>query len=254
MDDAGLAGAPLSTPDNIELAAATAVPVAETPAVEVPTSPEPAAGGELPVEPAAAPEAPAAVEEPAAVAEVPAAEPSAIEAAPDAEAAPADAEPAPLPTYDAWELPEGVSLPDEALTGFNEIIGKRGLDQEAGQELIEFGTRFVQQERERIGQEQHDVFNATRADWRKSFETEAGNQRNTILQDAKSAIVSAIPDETQRAEFWNVLNFTGAGDHPAVIKVFAAIGKSARERGAPPTNLTTPISTNPAERRYGRTK
>jgi hypothetical protein len=98
---------------------------------------------------------------------------------------------------------------------------------------------------------QVDAFAETRAGWVKDFETSAGNRRNTILADAKAAVLHAVPDDKTRAELWNVLALTGAGDHPAVIRAFAAIGKGLRERAAPSPGTPAKTTLSPAERRYG---
>lgn len=190
--------------------------------------------------------------------ETPAAEPSAIEGATDQEGEkPVDASTeGALPTYEDWTIPEGLEMQPEQTTAFNEVIGKYNLSQEAGQELIEFGSGLIKQSMDQyaaqLAQQQQDQFAETRRGWVKEFETAAGNRRNTILDDAKSAIRDAVPDEKARAELWDVLAFTGAGDHPAVINTFAAIGRKSRERGAPSKPIATNVPQNPAERRYGK--
>ncbi len=226
--------------------AEVAAPVAETAPVEA--APEaaaeepPLAAEEITTD--AEPAAPAAEETPATAAEAPA-----EEAEPAAEAPVVE-----LPTYEPFELPEGISLVDEDLGELTAVFGKYGLSQEAAQELATFGAerikRGVEQVQEQMAQHQQDVFNQTRQGWVKEFERQSGNQRNTILNDAKSAIKDAIPDDKQRAELWDVLAYTGAGDHPAVINLMAAIGKRNREGKAPGPSLASSNSGNPADRRY----
>lgn len=216
----------------------TELPVTEEAPVEPVTE-------EIPAEPVVEDVPAAAVEE---VPAEPAIEP---EAAPAAEAAPAE-----LPTYEAFDLPEGISLADEDLSELTTVFGKYGLTQEAAQDLATFGAerikRGVEQAQEAMAQSQQDVFNQTRQGWVKEFERQAGNQRNTILNDAKAAIKDAVPDEKQRAALWDVLAYTGAGDHPAVINLLSAIGKRNREGKAPGPSIATTISGNPADRRYQR--
>ena len=216
-------------------------------AADTPIEPAPAAQAE----PAPVPDAAAAEPAPAGSV-IEGAEAAAHEASTEGAQAevPADAEPAALPVYEDWTIPEGVTMPPEQIEAYNGLIGKFGLPQEAGQEIMDYGAQLIKQAHEQMAQQQVDAFESTRGDWRKEFDKQAGNRRNTILDDAKSAIRSAVPDEKARSELWNVLAFTGAGDHPAVINLLAAIGKRDRERGAPGPSINTQPNVSPAQRRY----
>lgn len=234
-----------------------AAPVADAAPAPAAPSPEPVAVEAVPTaEPAATvseevvPEAPPAEAESAGSLVETAAEPK-PEDAPSAEAI---EPPAPEPiTYEAFNYPEGITVDDEQLTPFVEALGKHGANQEFGQELIDLHTAQLQRYAEHLHQRQIDTFAKTREGWRKDFEASAGNQRDTLLGDAKTAITAAMPDEKDRKALWDVLSFTGTGDHPLVIRAFANLGTKLRERSAPPASLpTNPASTGrPADRRYG---
>lgn len=235
-----------------------AAPVAAAPVAAVET---PVAVAEV-----VAPEAVAAVETPAEAGLAEAAEPAETPAEPAAEAAPegekpeGEADPAPegdkasqFPTYEPFKLVEGLELAPEQSAALNNLLGKHNLSQEAAQEIVDFGSAILKGAQDRLTQQQNDVFAETRRGWVKDFEKQAGNRRNTMLNDAKQAIADAVPDAKQRQELWNVLALTGAGDHPAVIRAFANIGKRARERGAPlPTAPAKTTPNTPWEGRYGR--
>jgi hypothetical protein len=238
---------------------AAAAPGPEAAAAEpTPSQPDVAAA------PAPEPEARAAAPEPAAEAasegQEPAAEEPAAEAAPDGEKlaeAAADAEPpkAEPPKYEPFKLPEGFSADEAQLSAYGNIMGKYGLTQDAAQEIMDFGGSVLKQGAEKMRQDQFDAFAEMRREWVKDFDKQAGNRRNTILNDAKTAIRDLVPDEKQRTELWSVLAQTGAGDHPAVIRTFAALGKRMREGKAPGPSVPVNPSNNlsPADRRYGRT-
>lgn len=242
-----------------DIAAAVVEPVAAvSPSAEAaPAAIEPAAAGaEVGAAPEGATEPPAVEEKPADGAEpgVDGEEkPAEADAAKDGEGAKPGAEIKPeAKTYEAFKLPEGMNIEAAEASAFGNILGKYGLTQEAGQEIMDFGSSILKQAQERMAQGQIDAFAETRRGWVKEFETQAGNRRNTMLNDAKQAIKDAVPDDKARAKLWSVLAYTGAGDHPDVIKAFAAIGKRARERGAPgPAVPAKQQSTSPAERRYG---
>jgi hypothetical protein len=82
------------------------------------------------------------------------------EAKPEGETKPVN-EPAPLPTYEEFKLPEGYSADPESIGEFSKLLGELEvaagkLDhkgyQEAGQKLIDLGTKNVQQSIERLNQ------------------------------------------------------------------------------------------------------
>lgn len=249
-----LAAAPAAAPEGAPVAAA---PV-ETAPVAAPVAPEAAAAPESapPVAEAPAPEgeaAPVGEAAPEASGEVEA-KPEETPEKPDEtalSAQPAEtAQPEPF-KYEAWKLPEGAELPPEVSAAATNLFGKYGLSQEASQELVDFHFAQMKRAQDAMAQHQHDVFADTRRKWRGEFEKAAGNRRNTVLTEAKHAIAEAVP-EKQRGAFWDVLNMTGAGDHPAVINAFAALGRRLREPRAPQPGMPANQPTSAAERRYGR--
>lgn len=180
------------------------------------------------------------------------AETKAGEEAPAAE--PAQPTPAEPIKYEPWTLPENVSLAEDQTSALNNIFAKGNIPPELGQEIVTYGAGLIQKAQEALAQQQHDVFAASRASQRKEFEKQAGNRRETILNDAKSGLAVAVPNAKARAALLEVLGATGAGDNTHVIHAFATIGKQARERSAPGPTLSTPKPKSAAERRYGPSK
>lgn len=220
--------APILAPEPV------AEPVAVEPVVEpveAPVEAEPEPVAEPAPEPVVEPEAPNE------------------ELKPDTEAVPEAA----APIYTDFKLPEGVAAEPEQITAFTEVLGKHGLTQEAGQELMDLHAASLQQIATTMSQRQHDAWADTRKGWVQEFDKQSGNRRDTILGDAKYAITETIKDKAEREKVWEVLGFTGAGDHPAVINLFAKLGKRLRERSAPAQGLPAKAQpTNPADRRYGQ--
>ena len=200
---------------------------------------------EAPAEPTEAAE-PAKPAEPVAPASAAAAEPAAPETA---------AEPV-APVYQDFAFPEGITAQPEQITALTGILGKYNLTQEAGQELVDLHASTFQawtdQATEKMAQAQRDAFEETRAGWRKDVDKRFGNRRDTVLNDAKWALGELMPDAKKRSELHQMLAFTGAGDHPAMIELLSAATKKMRERTAPARGLppkNAPAS--PADRRYG---
>lgn len=241
-------------------------------AVEAPlVTAAPIAAAPEPVAEVAAPVVEAVVEAPEPVVAEPAApEAEPVEAAPEEKVAEPAAEPAPVeakpaeaqpeaaplvvaPVYEDFKLPEGLQAAPEQISSFHEVLGKHGLSQEAGQELMDLHASALQSAHEAMQQQQRDVFSETRQQWVKDFDKQAGNRRDTILNDAKFAIHNLVKDTKERAALHDVLAFTGAGDHPAVVNLLAKAGKKLREGVAPPPSLPNngAKSGRPEDRRYG---
>lgn len=239
-----------------------AAPASAEPApsvVAAPVSPPPVV-----VEPEAAP---APVAEAAPAAEVAPVEPAAAEPEKPAEPAPAEAakpaegEPKPevpaepvAPVYTDFKLPEGLKAAPEQIEAFTKVLAEHGLSQEAGQQLMDMHGATLKQIYEQKAQADNDAFQETRKGWRDDFYKAAGNRADTIANDAKWLINDVVKDKKQLADLKGVLNFTGAGDHPAVLNFLGSVAKRLRERAAPPPSVPTRTPVDKAEARYNPTR
>lgn len=170
----------------------------------------------------------------------------------DGEAKPEPAA-AETPKAPEFKIPEGMTADAPTMAAFSNVLGKYNISPEAGQELIDFHANLVKSANEQATQHQQDYFAQTQKDWVADFDKSSGNRRDTVLNDAKFAISDTIKDAKERQAVWDVLSFTGAGNHKHVINALAKIGKRLREstgekQGAP-NNAARGGS--PAERRYG---
>lgn len=258
---------------------ASPAPVAPSPAAVAP-SPTPVAATppSAPVETAqpASPPAPSTVEatpsspdvkqtEPAKPAEaakpaIPTAPASLIsEAGKDKPAAEAPADPAqppsePAPSYQPFTLPEGVSLDEKELGQFHGVLGKHKLTQETGQELLDLHVNELNRFSERLTAHQHEVFNRTREGWRNEFiaDRDIGqNRRETTLQTCGSMIERYGGDSKQVAELRSMLTFTGAGDHPALIRFINNMGRALSEPVPVAASKPPAQKQSKAQARYG---
>jgi hypothetical protein len=234
--------APVAAPAAAEAAPATPTPAPiVAPAVEAAPTPEPAA-------PAPAPEVKA---EGAPEVEAPKLELAAEEKKP--EGAPAEAATQTPPVYAEFKMPEGFKAEPAQISAYSNILAKYSIPQEAGQELVDFHTNELKRYSEALAQQQRDTFAETRRGWVKQVDKEFGNRRDTIINDAKWAISEFGGDKKQLQQVWEVMAFTGAGDHPAVVRLLANMAKRLREREAPGASVPNAgiRSGSPAERRYG---
>lgn len=238
--------APAATPD-VQVAPAVASVV--SPALEPVVAP---VVETTPAAPAVVEPAPAPADAPTVPAETPA-EPAAEPAA-EGDAPPEEPKPA-APVYAEFKLPEGVVAEAPIMSAYTNVLGKYGIPQEAGQELIDFHATQIKAYGDRLAQQQQDVFAETRQGWVKDFEKLAGNRRDTILNDAKFGISEVVKDKKEQRLLWDMFSFTGAGDHPANIRAWAAVGKRLRERSAPQHGVPSSAApSDPISRRYGTRK
>lgn len=167
---------------------------------------------------------------------------------PKPEAAPAEVAaeaPAPIaPTYEPFALPEGTEAAPEAMTAYTGALGKYGITQEAGQELIALHAAQMQQYSEQTLARQHEAFGAMRAGWRDQVlgDPELGGANH---QSAMAAVAEVrdrfIPRSGPVHEAFNdMLTSTGVGDHPAFLRFIARIGQALREPAAPTPAMKPP--------------
>lgn len=224
-------------------------------------APEPAPSGAA--EPAAAvvPPAdgdpPAAAPEPAAEAKPHTETPGLLsgESAPDAAAAAQEAagqgektdggaepgQPVPL-TYEPPTLPDGIQLDGERLQQFDELVGAHQVPPEARQQLVDlFLAERGAWERQAL-EAQHEAFGRMRADWRQQT---MGDQQiggagfETSLSAAKRMISLFVPAD-RRDAFNNMLNITGATDHPEMMRFLVAIARKFDEPAPAPAPRNPP--------------
>lgn len=251
-------GAPVAeTPPVVEPAAPGSI--AETPPPEAPGSTVPDAPDSLLSGDEAKP-AEAGAAEAAEAAESATETPKPEEAKPPGETKP-EGEGQPEPTeplrYEPPELPEGVTLDNEKLASFDAAIGAHQVPAEVRQGLINLHVEQMRAYADHLAQEQHRVFHEMRRQWVSEFENDpelGGNRRDTTIANGIWLRKAYGGSEADAHELGRVLSFTGAGDHPLVIRFFDKLATALRERGAPPPPLPQKLNGGggrPEERRYG---
>ena len=162
----------------------------------------------------------------------------------------ADAAPAPvaevLPlTREDLTVPEGLVVDEEHLTSFLEALNGDLAPKDRATALLGLHEKLLTG----VGEQLNTAWEATQEEWRQAAralpEIGGDNLDRTLGQIAK--VIDRYGDKDTREAF----ALTGAGNHPAVIKLMAAIAKDVNE--------TAPISGQPvnsapksrAERMYG---
>ena len=127
-------------------------------------------------------------------------------------------EPAVPESYDL-QMPEGVALDQEAATEFTAIAKELKLDQATAQKFADVGAKMAQR--------QADNHAKLVESWTESVKTDkeiGGDKLAENLGIARKAL-----DTFGTPELRDVLNATGFGNHPAVIKAFYKIGQAISE-------------------------
>lgn len=125
--------------------------------------------------------------------------------------------------YEDFSVPEGIELRDEDVQAFTETAKELNLTQEQAQRLVDLESERVQemqQEQQRAWQQQVEQWaNDTRAD------EEIGNDN----LEAATGSAKRVLDNFGTPALKEVLEQTGLGNHPELVRVFARLGKVMSE-------------------------
>lgn len=172
------------------------------------------------------------------------------------------AEPAPLPSYEAFKMPEGTQADTEALGAFTNKLAdievkskaEHALLQEFGQDLVNMHVAEVQKTIDRVSKAQFDNFEKIKQDWRQSFVNDpeiGGNRQETTLTAARQFLSTHGGNAEQQAEVRNILDKTGLGNHPAVIRLLANAGKAYSEPKPVPASVIVRENLSKTQKLYG---
>lgn len=147
-----------------------------------------------------------------------------VPAADSAEATPpSEQKPVGAPEKYEFKFPEGVSVDAAMLAKFEPILKEAGLSQEQAQKLADVQLEFKQQE----AKAQQDAWVAQLATWAEEVRTdkEIGGQKfDENLKAAQSALARFGSPELKQ-----LLDSTGLGNHPELVRLCAKIGKAMAE-------------------------
>ncbi len=138
--------------------------------------------------------------------------------------------PAEVPEKYEFKVPEGQELPQETVEKITPVFKELGLSNDQAQRMLDLHNDIVKS----VLDKPLETYQNMRADWRKDVISDRyiGNGRDGLSQTAQqdiSAAFNAMGDQRTIEEFKEAMNLTGAGDHPAFLRAFAALGKHFRE-------------------------
>jgi hypothetical protein len=157
---------------------------------------------------------------------------SATTDAPQAESA----EGASTPDYADFQLPDDVQLDQQLFGEFTKTAKAIGLNQDQAQQLINMGAQLSQKIMAQAQEAQIQRVNAWADETRNDKEI-GGDQLQQNLATAKKAMDAFGSDELIA-----VLDSTGLGNHPAIIKAFVKAGKAVSEDTLMPGGAQVPTA------------
>lgn len=185
------------------------------------------------------------------------------DAEPKKEEAAQSVEPAPLPTYDPFKLPEdlGITYEEAGLGEFTKELAefqvKTKADQKEmqafGQKLIDRHVSELRTTVNRLNDFYMNEFEKQKAEWRDAFEKDpelGGNRRDTTISSALEFIRTHGGTPEQQKEFRTLMDQTGVGNHPAMIRILAQAARAMSE--GKPLPAAKPVQTqSKVAKRYG---
>ena len=121
--------------------------------------------------------------------------------------------------YD-FKAPEGQAFDDKVIEQFSEVAKELNLSQEAAQKVLDKMAPAIQAR-------QMEQFQAIREDW--AGQSRADKEFGGDKLAENMAVAQKAMDQFATPEFKALLNQTGMGNHPEVIRVFYRAGKAISE-------------------------
>ena len=157
-------------------------------------------------------------------------------------------EPASLPSYEPWKFPDTMTVDEAQVAETNKLFGE--FEQEArkdphaamqkfGQQLIDRYVTGVQTVADQIASAYKESWKAQTKGWYDSFVQEFGDKKDEVAAASREFIRRHGGTPEQQAEVRTLMQNTGIGNHPAVIRMLAAATANLSEgkpvpAGAPP--------------------
>lgn len=149
-------------------------------------------------------------------------------------------DPAPPPSFEPFVVPEGVQLDNDKVSEFTNILSELELNgkvdhalvQAFGQKAVDFHVNELKQTVENLNKLYQLNWEKTQNDWKESFlkDPELGGARaNTTLDAANRFIRTHGGTPEQQKEFRELMNKSGLGNHPTMIRILANAARNLRE-------------------------
>ena len=129
------------------------------------------------------------------------------------------------------------------MSAFQEMAAKHGMTQEAAQAVIDMHLDSISQyavaSQEQTLQQQHRAFADVRKGWQQQVlaDEQLGGAGHQTAMAAVARMRDAFVPEKDKADFDQFLRVTGAGDHPAFLRLLHNAARRFDEPKFPPTEI-----------------
>ncbi len=142
--------------------------------------------------------------------------------------------------YEPFAMPEGMTTDEEVLGEFKATAQELKLSQKDAQRLADIGVKMQMKQQEAYRKTQQEWIEQSKTD--KEFGGEALKENLGIAKKAMEAF--ATPDLRK------LLNESGLGNHPEVVRHFIRVGKAISEDGRVVTGSRSGLPADPAKRMF----
>lgn len=157
-----------------------------------------------------------------------------------------------------FTLPEGVKVDDAKFDEFTKMLGEFETTAKVPHdELQKLGQQMVDrhiQEMQRYTQTITEAWNKQKNDWKDSFlkDPEFVNRTDTVVNSAIDAIGTFGGNTKQQDEFRSLMETSGVGNHPAMIRLLSNV-MLAKAEGKPlaAPQIATPNKVSKMSKMYG---
>jgi hypothetical protein len=158
----------------------------------------------------------------------------------NAEDKPAEAETPAQVEYEAFAIPDGVVADESVLGEFKAVAKELNLSQKDAQRLADLSANMALKQQQAARDQQTQWAESAKTDKEFGGDAFSGN-----LAVAKKAL-----DTFASKELRGILDATGLGNHPEVIRTFVRIGKQISEDGSIVRGSKADSASDPAKRLF----
>lgn len=172
-------------------------------------------------------------------------------------------EPAPLPSFDPWTFPDGLAV-DEARVGeFNKLLGEfesttkvsHAEVQKLGQQFLDRHVSEINSVAEKIAEAYDKVWKDQTKQWYDDFKKDpeiGGNRQETTVKAAREFIARHGGTQEQQKAIRTLMQKTGLGNHPELIRLFAKANLNLREPTVVPATAPPAAPQTRKQKFYGK--
>lgn len=129
--------------------------------------------------------------------------------------------------YTDFTLPEGVTLSDDDLAGFSDLAKEAGMTQEMAQKFIDMEGKRMEAIGESFQKSVQDAFDKQQSDWLAELKNDPEYGGDNL--DKNNGLAVKVINKFGNQGLKDVLDSSGMGNNPDLIKFIHRIGKAIAE-------------------------